>query len=104
MLPNLKKPNGPTKPPAVGTGFSDKEFEKEFPYLAAFLLQTTWADKSERLPGTITVFVQDGQMKLCVNDRDLNRSAFVTAPTWAMLIQITEDKLSDDSLEWRTKK
>lgn len=104
MLPNLKKPTDTKKVGAAASSFSDKEFEKEFPYLAAFLLQTQWADKTERLPGTITVFVQDGQMKLCVNDRDMNRSAFVTAPTWAMLIQITEDKLSDDSLEWRTKK
>lgn len=104
MKPMMKKPTEEKTPGAAVSKWVDADFEKEWPYLSAFLADTVWDDGTQRETGTLLIFVQEGYLKVCLNDRAANRSAFVTGPTINMLFDACEAGLEGDSLDWRKKK
>lgn len=83
--------------------FSDRSFESEFPTLHEYLTVTSWGDRQPRTTSTLLLFVDNGALKCCINDRDNNRSAFVNDTTFAGLLALLESKLTEESLDWRTK-
>jgi len=50
------------------------------------------------------VFVEDGCLKGCLNDREAGRSVFMTADSLESLLDDLEAGLSTDSLQWRAKR
>lgn len=90
--------NGPKEEP-----FSDRGLESEFPTLYEYLTSRNWADGSARLTTTLLIFVDNGVLRVCVNDRDNNRSAFVTATTLAAALASIETRLCGETMEWRFK-
>lgn len=104
VKPQMKKPTLKEEDKVSLTKWIDSEFEKDYPWLFAFLTAELWEDKSARATGTLLLFTQDGYLKACVNDRDLNRSCFVSAPSLTLLFDLIEDGLAEDHLEWRKKK
>lgn len=73
-----------------------------YPALLEFLTETRYTDGSSRRTGTITVFSDGGQVKASLNDRDLDRVAFVSATSLAGLLVILEEKLATSSADWRS--
>src|SRR5690348_5848143 len=71
-----------SKPPASGNGEVtggarvDGEWATRYPALLEFCTCHVWDDGSPRVPGTLTVFTDGGQWKLCLNDKDSGRTAF----------------------------
>lgn len=104
VKPQMKKPILREEDKATLTKWIDAEFEKDYPWLFAFLTSESWEDKSHRVTGTLLIFTQEGYLKACVNDRDLGRSAFVTAPSVTLLFDLIEDGLAEEHLDWRKKK
>jgi hypothetical protein len=104
MKPYMKKPIGPPKNDVSTSPWKDSEFEKDWPYLAAFLKDVTWDDGTLRETGTMLIFVQEGYLKCCLNDRALDRSCFLCAPTLDVLFDLCETGLESDKLDWRAKK
>jgi len=102
--PTIKRPAAPAAPVATGRKDSYSEFEKMWPNLLAFLQDETYEDGSRRTTGTMLFFFQDGQFKACLNDRDCNRSAFLTASGVHEACDSMEAGLANDNLDWRTKK
>jgi len=99
----LKKPlpgqyNGPTEFP-----FSDIKFLESYPTLHEYLTCTQWDARTIRTTSTLLFFVENGVMKVCLNDRDNNRSAFFTAPTMEELMSEMEVKLASEKVDWRTR-
>jgi len=72
-----------------------------YPSLMEFLTEEKYTDGSARQCGTLTVFSDGGSVKASVNDRDLNRVAFITAETFEGLLGLVEDKLKSSSVDWR---
>lgn len=86
-------------PPALPSGTTG--VKSCLPALAEFLTLNRWEDGAKRVLGTISLFWQDGYFKSWVNDKDACRSACVSAPTFDDVLLLIEQRLLDDSLEWR---
>lgn len=50
--------------------------------------------------GSITIFVDGGKIKLCVNDRPARQSCFVSGDTLMRALEVVEQGLTADSLKW----
>lgn len=99
----LRKPKpgeicGPTDPL-----FVDRSFAEQFPTLNDYLTVTKWDDGRIRTTATLLIFVDNGSLKVCINDRDNSRSAFVSEATFAALLDTLEAKLTAETLDWRMK-
>lgn len=94
------------KPSATGTtpvkwSTESSEFASLCPRLWEMLTETSYADGSKRQSSSLTVFCEDGVVKLMLNDRDNGRMAFVTQETFEMALATLEGKLAVEGLEWR---
>ena len=85
-----------------GEAFVDDIMDGDLPGIYAFLRDTAYEGGRQRVTGTLSFFVQAGVLKCAVNDKDRALCAFVTAPTWAELLQLVNDGICNDSLEWKT--
>jgi len=86
----------------AGKGCADSGFEGDYPSLSDFLWSDRWPDdNSPRRLGTLTVFVEGGLWKACLNDRDQGMVAFGTSDTFLNLLQLLDDGLEQDRLDWR---
>lgn len=72
------------------------------PTLLEYLSETQYDDGSPRQTATLTVFVETGVVKLCLNDRDLGRTAWVTSDSLENAIAAMEGRLADGSADWRS--
>lgn len=83
--------------------WDDPSFAESYPQLASHLRDMTYDDGSQRATSTLLVFCDAGALKLCLNDRDNNRSAFVSKSTLAEGLATLEKGLREGSLEWRRR-
>lgn len=83
--------------------FDDQGFKDEFPTLHQYLTCVRWDDGKPRTTTTLLFFVEGEALKCCINDRDNNRSAFVTSAGFAALLSEVETRLREESLDWKTK-
>lgn len=77
------------------------ELGKRLPLLVEFLSESRYADGSPRVLPTLTLFVEPGLLKACLNDRDQSMVAFVTGSSLLGLLEALETGLEADSLDWR---
>lgn len=61
-------------------------------------------DGKSRLGSTLTVFVAEGLVKVCLNDRDQQLTCFVTSKGVGQALEALEKGLQGDSLDWRRVK
>lgn len=98
----LKKrpaPNGPGI--SLGDPWDDPGFQGDYPNVYSFLFDTKYEDGSPRAPGSISIFVSGYALKFAVNDKDRQCVAFVNAGTFFELLQMVEDGIRDDNLDWK---
>jgi len=69
--------------------------------LSEFICLTKWDDGSTRKTGSVTIFTEEGSWKAWINDKDAARSSVCSAASLGALLTLIDDKLQDDSLEWR---
>jgi len=79
----------------------DKVMLQQYPATFEFLTEVVWPDGTTRLPGSLVVFCEDGQFKLCVNDKDCGTVAFIASGTMQGAFQAVELGLRQDTLDWR---
>lgn len=78
---------------------------KKYQNVLAFLVDTLYADGQDRTPGSLTIFKgTDGSLRLCLNDKDLNESAFITASSLTELLRRADEGIASGSLDWREQK
>lgn len=92
-------PRGPSGSAAVPA-----EELTRWPALLEFLTATAWPDGEARQTGSLLVFVDEGTLKACLNDRSQGSVAFVTGRGLADLCDVAEASLQTDSLDWRRSK
>lgn len=78
--------------------------EDLYPNLFSYLTQDAWEDGSTRVTSTILFFVERGELKCCISDRDAQRSAFLTGSDFQALLEAVEHGLEEDALDWRQKR
>lgn len=76
-------------------------FAQDYPALYEYLTVTAWADGSQRATASLTLFQDEGRLKVCLHDRDVGRVAFVAAWTVEDLLRALEEGLLADSIDWR---
>lgn len=79
----------------------DRLLKEDFPELYEHLTATTYDDGSQRLTSTLLMFVDQGALKCCINDRDNCRSAFVTATDIMGILLNLNTGLANNTLDWR---
>lgn len=96
------------KRPNVSGGASGRPFDWEsdsvlslYPNLCEFLFDGVWEDGSARVPGTLLLFVQDGVLKGCCNDKALGRVLFVSGANLTVLLDACDDLVASDVADWR---
>lgn len=97
----LTRPTAPESGAASSGGFPDQSFETDYPVLYSYLCDTCYSDGTARKTATITMFVDGGYLKACVNDRDNARTAFVTGGTLVELLDSMEGLLCDNKTVWK---
>jgi len=100
VIPRLKPGERSGPPEAV---FDDTEFSRSYPTLAAYLTETKYQDGTPRVTATILIFCENGVLRLCVNDRDNNRSVFFTSETVEGGLLAAENAIATNTAEWRIK-
>lgn len=95
---------GQASPHAKASPGLSKELTARFSALIEFLTVVEWSAGVPRQPGTVLLFCDGGLWKLWVNDKDSDRSAFVTGPDVLSLLESVERGLREDTLDWRASK
>lgn len=99
----IKKPTPGEKAGPVEEAFSDADFKKCYPYLHAHLTDMRYEDGTSRVTSTVLIFCESGVLRLCVNDRDNNRSVFFTASTVEEALMKAEDALATHTANWKAR-
>lgn len=77
---------------------------KRLPALCEFLAALTWPDGLPRVSGSLTVFAEDGRLKVWLSDRDQGLGGVVTVQSLESLLLDVEAALAKDSVQWRVPK
>lgn len=83
--------------------FNDEGFQKEFPLLWEHLVTNCYDDGSSRKTSTLLIFIEGTVLRMCLNDRDNNRSSFTTSETFADCLTELEARLAKKTMEWKRK-
>jgi len=96
--------NGSTKSKSGRTAkpLSRPMFANKFPRLLDFL-EIPQRSGSLFTTGSLIIYFENGQFRVCLNDRANNRSAFVSFPELALAFAHFEHDLSQDCVAWRDK-
>lgn len=74
-----------------------------YPQITEFLTAEVWEDGSSRQTATLTVFWEDARWKLCLNDRAVGRTGWVSGRSLSEALVALEAGLLEDDLDWRRK-
>lgn len=66
-----------------------------------YITTDTWEDGSSRETSTVTAFSDDGVVKLCLNDRDRERTCWVSGRTLLEALIRLEEALRSGVVDWR---
>jgi len=86
--------NGHDTPPPCG-------LSEKFLHLWRFIADDRWDDGTVRMPGTVTVLVDQGWIKAAVSDKEARATAFVTSDSLEGLLRAIDRGLQEEALEWR---
>jgi len=81
----------------------DVEAETRFPALWEYLTCQLVGDKG-RLTSTLIVSCEDGQVKLCLSDRETNQVLWKSSKTVLGVLEAIEEALATGTAEWRERK
>ena len=72
------------------------------PSLVEHLSAEQWDDGTPRERSTLTVFIEEGQFKLCLNDRNQGSSLFVASQSLREAVKALEKRLDgSQAADWR---
>lgn len=79
----------------------DESAAKDCPALVEFLTCRTWEDGARRETGTVMLLAEHGVFKLWLNDRDADRSLWISGGSVLDLVGRAEEILASGAGEWR---
>lgn len=89
--------DGTLPEPVSSPGFVDL-----YPHLAEFLVKSRGSGQTPST-GTVTLFLEQGRFKLCLNDRPRSRSTFVSGRTLYEALGAADAGIGSNRLKWRTR-
>jgi len=100
----IKKPDVKLNGQKKEALLEDSDFTSLLPALSEHLILTQYMDGTPRQTSTLLIFVDEGVLKLCLSDREVGRTCFVTGRTFEEALKTLDAGLVDDTLDWRTKR
>jgi hypothetical protein len=95
-----KRDAGVDKVGLRGTLTSSK-WGQTYPCLWEMLVTDHWEDGTPRTLSTLTIFVDDDQVKLCLNDRAQGLTGWASGSSVEEALKALESGLKEDTIEWR---
>jgi len=101
----MKRPDAAKQTPdAIGLT-DDAKFVAAFPRVHEFLTCDKWDDGKSRVTGSLSLFIEQGVWKACLNDRDTEASLYVTGETTLACMKALEGRLDGTKeADWRAWK
>jgi len=97
----IKKLAGVARAEAMDAIPNDPWLVNNCPLLIEYLTSSKYEDGTPRTTCTITIFVDAGVLKLCLNDRDAGASLYVTGEVLSDALESLEKALNDTKPDWR---
>jgi len=104
LLMALSRPTTPLTEGSSAQALNDPDFRRRLPTLLEYLSQTTWDDGSPRLTSTLLVFIDDGVLKVCLNDRACERALWVASGTFSGALAELDESLANPQAPWRASR
>lgn len=79
----------------------DVKWQANHPLLYEHLTSEKWEDGAARETSTLTIYLDSGLWKVCLNNRAEKLTAWLTAETWGKMLDGLEKGLADGTLDWR---
>jgi hypothetical protein len=98
-----RRPGGSSSGSLDGYCSSVQDAES-LPLLVEFLTRVKYDDGSDRVPGSMTFFVEGGALKVCLSDKDQLLVGFLTLPSLKEALRAMEKALKDDKVDWRAQR
>jgi len=100
----MKKPDTSVAFPGGSVGFPDDEFAALYPTVVDYLVSSKYDDGSARSRSSVSLFVEDGCVKLSLNDKDTRRTLYVASQSVDEAFKTLEAALQVDNPPWRSWK
>jgi hypothetical protein len=98
----MKKPMLGSEGEGAGKAVDDKWLVDKVPYLLDALTSVKWDDGTKRERSTVSVFIEDGIVKVCLNDKNLQASLYRSAASILGALQALDKALSPaGDQDWR---
>lgn len=79
-------------------------FVDNYPILAAYVTQERYPEGGFRQTSTLLFFVERGQLKVCLSDREGHRSLFRASNSIDGCLEALEQALANDTADWKMKR
>lgn len=99
----IRKPKPGERTGPVEPIFNDADFKASYPSITDHLTAVRYEDGSNRATSTLLIFCDTGVLRVCLNDRDNNRSVFFTGETMEAALLSAENALATNTVEWRSR-
>jgi len=96
----LRKPE-PAPSAAEGSPVLGDKTMAQYPLLLSYLMDERYEDGSPREKSALSVFVEDGRLKVALNDKDCRRSLYVASDGLQGGLKAMESLLGTGKAEWR---
>jgi len=73
----------------------------KYPTIVEFVSCSRWQDGEERVPGSLTLYCQEGAFKCTLREKTLGLVGFVSGKTFTALLHSIETALAKGTVEWR---
>lgn len=85
----------------TSSALADPEWQRSYPELYELMTATVDEDGKARKPCSLTVFVGDGGVKACLNEKNVGLVMFATSATLDGLFGALEGRLGDEEPDWQ---
>jgi len=85
-------------------GSLDPEFARQYPALHEYMTADVYPSGESRQRSTVSIFVEDGTWKACLNEKEQGLVLFVAEDRFGTLVEALELLLQEDSVPWRKSK
>jgi len=99
----VKRPVDATDSRNLSTVGADPGWSKRWPALCSHLFDNKYDDGTPRVTSTLMILAELGVLKVCLNDRDAERSAWVSGRGVDEALDALEVGLVEDRLDWRAR-
>jgi len=99
----LKKPMNKTADLPEGVACADAGWVAKWPAVTSHLFDLKYDDGTPRATSTLMILGEHGVVKVCLNDREEARSAWVSGRAVDEALEALEAGLVADSLDWRAR-